>query len=79
MTKLKVSFDGRNNNTTCEITGQGQDGGGQFIEFKHRDSEIKAWFESAKEYQRFMNGVCLCRAYYQNGQEFEVYLSRFGK
>ena len=64
MKKIKVSFDGRNNNETWTILQLQEDSEPHLTITRHR-RQLKITFENHRERERFLKGIALCRGKYE--------------
>lgn len=75
MKKVKVSWDGRNNNETWHVL-QWQDVGEPHLTLERHRRELQVTFESARELERFIKGIALCRARFEDdGKICDIFLT----
>ena len=74
--KVKVSFDGRQNNETWEVD-QTDTIGTPHLVISRGQNSMQVTFESQQEIYRFQTGIGLCRAKDEKGKE--IYLTGFVK
>lgn len=75
MRKIKVSFDGRNNNETWTIDQWEEIAEPNMVISRHSRT-LSVTFESHREKERFNSGIALCRAVYMDGDiKHSIYLT----